>query len=139
MPAICSWVVDRAVQLHGREDEKMVANLGGRVIKAVRIKNGRPLRENMFPTATLLLDTYSPYIAGGTGMTFDWNLAVEPARRRNIILAGGLNSENVTKAVAEVRPYAVDVSSGVEAEPGRKNHEELKRFIQNAKSISGPA
>ncbi|MFH1091087.1 MAG: phosphoribosylanthranilate isomerase, partial [Pseudomonadota bacterium] len=71
------------------------------------------------------------------GITFDWNLAVETARRRPIILAGGLSPDNVIEAVRTVRPYAVDVSSGVESEPGRKDHEKLESFIRRAKS-AGP-
>jgi phosphoribosylanthranilate isomerase len=124
-----------AVQLHGAESEEMVAELGGHVIKALRVgAHGIPSKE-MYSGATLLLDTYCPGIPGGTGKTFDWTLAVEPALHRPIILAGGLTPDNVAEAVETVRPYAVDVSSGVEAEPGRKDYAKLERFILRAKSV----
>jgi phosphoribosylanthranilate isomerase len=79
----------------------------------------------------LLLDAYHPSKLGGSGETFNWDLAVEAKARfgKPIILAGGLTPENVGDAVAAVRPYAVDVSSGVEAEPGWKDHVKLKAFI----------
>ncbi len=79
----------------------------------------------------ILLDAYHPDKLGGSGETFDWELAREAKERfgKPIILAGGLTPENVGDAIAAVRPYAVDVSSGVEAEPGRKDHAKLKAFI----------
>ncbi len=80
----------------------------------------------------VLLDTYHETKLGGSGETFDWNLALEVKSKVNlpIILAGGLTPDNVGDAIAKVRPYAVDVSSGVEAQPGRKDHAKLKAFIQ---------
>jgi phosphoribosylanthranilate isomerase len=80
----------------------------------------------------LLLDTYHKDMLGGSGETFNWDLAVEAKERfgKPIILAGGLTPDNVGDAIAKVRPYAVDVSSGVEAEPGRKDHAKLKAFIR---------
>jgi phosphoribosylanthranilate isomerase len=123
------------VQLHGRETPDMVQALGERVIKGVRVGADRPLPLDEFPSATLLLDTFSPHQAGGTGHTFDWELARGPALRRPIIMAGGLNPNNVIEAINKVRPYAVDVSSGVEAEPGRKDHGKLESFIRRAKSV----
>jgi phosphoribosylanthranilate isomerase len=124
-----------AVQLHGHESEDMVAAVGGHVIKALRVGTESVPYKDVYRCATLLLDTYCPGVPGGTGKTFDWNLAVEPALHRPIILAGGLTPDNVAEAVQTVRPYAVDVSSGVEAEPGRKDHEKLERFILGAKSV----
>ncbi len=123
------------VQLHGNESTQVVAELGGRVIKAIRVNGTAPSWQLIFPSATLLLDTFSPDKKGGTGRTFDWSLAREPARLRPVVLAGGLTPQNVAEAVRTVRPYAVDVSSGVESEPGRKNHETLARFIRRAKSV----
>lgn len=105
------------------------------MIKALRVGTEPVPYKSAYAGATLLLDTYCPGIPGGTGKTFDWNLAVEPALHRPIILAGGLTPDNVAEAVETVRPYAVDVSSGVEAEPGRKDHEKLERFILRAKSV----
>ncbi len=91
--------------------------------------------EEVYPTATLLLDTYVPNAFGGTGKRFDWRLAKPIARRRPIILAGGLTPENVENAIKTVRPYAVDVSSGVESEPGRKDHGRMEEFIRRAKGL----
>jgi phosphoribosylanthranilate isomerase len=82
----------------------------------------------------LLLDAYAEGSAGGAGRPFDWLIAREAAARRRIILAGGLTPENVQEAIALVHPYAVDVSSGVEREPGRKDHAKLEEFIRKAKS-----
>jgi len=124
-----------AIQLHGEESEEFVAALGGRVIKALKVNGPLSSWVGAYPAAALLLDAYRPGRAGGTGRTFDWDLAVDLARQRPIILAGGLTPENVVQAVAAVRPYAVDVSSGVEIEPGRKNYEKLENFIHRAKAV----
>ena len=123
-----------AIQLHGAETEEFIDALGGRVIKGLKMKPDTALDLSSFSNAALLLDAYVPGRAGGTGQVFDWNLAVEPARYRPIILAGGLVPENVREAVQKVRPYAVDVSSGIEYKPGRKDHDKLERFIRHAKS-----
>ena len=80
----------------------------------------------------LLLDTYVPNKLGGTGITFDWELAVEARKYGRIILAGGLNPENVAAAIRMVKPYAVDASSGLERSPGVKDHEKMAQFIQEA-------
>jgi phosphoribosylanthranilate isomerase len=86
--------------------------------------------------SAFMLDTPSES-RGGTGQAFDWNLAVEFKKRitKSLILSGGLNPENVAKAIEKVQPYAVDVSSGVEASPGRKDHAKLRDFIQICKSL----
>lgn len=128
-----------AVQLHGDETEDEVTRVRGRVFKAVRVGGGATLGKDAYPSATLLLDTYSREAHGGTGRTFDWNAAVEIARTRPIILAGGLTPENVALAVETVHPYAVDASSGTESEPGRKDHEKLERFIRRAKALERSA
>ena len=93
---------------------------------ALRMDWARPM-----PFA-VLLDAYHKDKLGGSGETFNWNLAVEAKKRFNlpIILAGGLTADNVAEAIARVQPYAVDVSSGVEAEPGRKDHAKMKAFIR---------
>ena len=123
-----------AIQLHGREDDEYIAALGGQIIKAIRMKDTDSIKEGMYPTASLLLDTYRPNQVGGTGHTFDWTLARKPAQQRPVILAGGLNPDNIKQAIQTVGPYAVDVSSGVESAPGRKDHEKLARFINRAKT-----
>jgi phosphoribosylanthranilate isomerase len=121
-------------QLHGHESPD-ACMLSGRVIKAIRVKelsDLEPLRK--YRVSAFLLDTYTREYFGGTGQIFNWDIAVDAKQFGKIILAGGLNPDNVEKAVRWVRPYAVDVSSGVEAEKGRKDHRKLKLFIERAKS-----
>jgi len=122
------------VQLSGSETDAYIRALGSRVIKAVHVKNGFKPGPNIHAAATILLDTASDGLKGGTGNAFDWDLAADVAVKRPIILAGGLTPENVAIAVKKVRPYAVDVSSGVEIEPGRKDHDKIRNFIQRAKT-----
>jgi phosphoribosylanthranilate isomerase len=105
-------------------------------IRVFRVRDADSLTEiadYAEPVDALHLDTYHEGALGGVGQTFDWSLAVAAKsllRGRKLILAGGLTPENVADAVRTVRPYAVDVSSGVEAEPGRKDHEKIRRFIR---------
>jgi phosphoribosylanthranilate isomerase len=108
-----------------------------RLVRACRIQDERSLEEISstiagFRPHALLLDAYHPDKLGGAGKTFNWDLAVEVKERfaLPIILAGGLTQDNVGDAIRAVRPYAVDVSSGVEVEPGRKDHERLRAFMQ---------
>lgn len=83
---------------------------------------------------TLQLDTYHPTMRGGTGQTFDWNIAAKLAQDTpGLMLAGGLNPDNVAEAIRVVRPFAVDVASGIEIEPGKKDHRKINSFIQNAR------
>ena len=83
-----------------------------------------------------LLDTHVDGAYGGTGKTFDWNIAVRAKEFGRVILAGGLTPENVADAVREVRPYAIDVSSGVESSPGVKDQEKIVRFVEAARSAT---
>ena len=87
-----------------------------------------------WPTATWLLDAVSGTERGGTGRTVDWTRAAAVARRRRTVLAGGLTPDNVAEAIATVRPFGVDVSSGVESAPGRKNRAEVARFVEQARA-----
>jgi len=80
-----------------------------------------------------LLDTYEEKLEGGTGVVFDWDIAMEAGKLGRIILAGGLTPENVADAIKKVRPYAVDVSSGVEERPGKKDLKKVREFIRKAK------
>ena len=121
------------VQLHGSEPPDYCRHLSIGVVKALRV--GPDFSSGQFsPYAesvrAFLLDTYHPEMAGGTGKTFDWDLARELASSRPIILAGGLKPENIAMAIEKVRPYAVDVNSGVESSPGRKDTEKLERFVR---------
>lgn len=121
------------VQLCGREDPLYATACGPRVIKTLAV-DGQAPDPRAYPDACLLLDAASAQ-GGGAGKSFDWNLALPLAQVRPVILAGGLNPENVGQAIAIARPWAVDVSSGVEAAPGRKDHELIQRFVANAKQL----
>lgn len=126
------------VQLHGAESERTAARLGRRVIKVVTVEDALPPVE-AYPKATLLLDAPKNQPRKGSGPGFDWRLAREAARARPVILAGGLNPDNVRLAIDTVRPFAVDVSSGVEKEPGRKDHAKIAAFINRAKALEPAA
>jgi phosphoribosylanthranilate isomerase len=127
-----------AAQLHGDESAAYCETLGRPVIKAVRLKDRASLLllaeyTGRAQVRGLLLDSFAPDAYGGTGRTTDWNIAAEIAKSVAVILAGGLTPENVATAVAAVSPYAVDVSSGVEEAPGKKDHEKLRAFVRAAK------
>ncbi len=123
------------VQLHGREDREYVRQLGVRYVKSFRVTGDPDLAAiEAFGCRTFLLDTYSPLSPGGTGRTFDWSLAVKAKKLGRIILAGGLTVGNITRALSAVRPYAVDVSSGVERRPGRKDHRKIDQFIKEVRA-----
>lgn len=117
-----------AVQLHGSETPQFAASLGRPVIKSM--SPSADAREEWPANVTLLLDAHDPAKKGGTGTPVDWNLAADIAARRHVLLAGGLNPENVGEAIGRVRPFGVDVSSGVEESPGIKNHERLAALFR---------
>ncbi len=119
-----------AVQLHGSEGPAQAASLNARVIKAMTLEQ---IDEDAFDDwqgIPILLDAHDPIRRGGTGRTIDWRRAANVAARHDVILAGGLRAENVAEAVAQVRPYGIDVSSGVESSPGVKDHEKLRRLFE---------
>lgn len=123
------------VQLHGDETPEYCASLGLRTIKALRVKDAFVLNKlRSFTVSGILLDTYKEGVPGGTGETFDWEIAAEAAKAGRIILSGGLTPENVREAIEKVRPYAVDVSSGVESKPGKKDHEKLRKFFEQVRT-----
>jgi phosphoribosylanthranilate isomerase len=123
------------VQLHGDEDPEYCQAFAGRYLRALRLSDASdlPAIERFAGSDTVLLDTPSPGY-GGSGATFDWSLArAAKAYGKRILLAGGLTPENVAQAVREVRPFGVDVAGGVEATPGIKDHDKLRRFVDAAK------
>lgn len=125
-------------QLHGAEPPGATAALlgsGYNVIKAFRVREGFVPEELAAYRATAyLLDTYVPGQPGGTGQAFDWNLAARARIYGPVILAGGLTPDNVGQAIRTARPWGVDVSSGVEREPGHKDADQVRRFIAAAKA-----
>jgi phosphoribosylanthranilate isomerase len=127
----------RAIQLHGDEPPEVCRDLPAPVIRALRVGEGFEVAHlGAYPVGTFLLDTAREGIYGGTGETFDWEIAREAASFGYIILSGGLNPDNVTEAVRVARPYGVDCSSGVETEPGRKDHQKLIAFLGRAREAS---
>ncbi len=125
------------VQLHGDEPPDYCAGFDWPVVKAFRVgtrEDIERIRSYRGRVSALLLDTYQPGLAGGTGRTFDWSIAAEARDMGPLVLAGGLDPDNVRAAVQVVRPYAVDVSSGVEMSPGLKDHEKMRLFIGRAKA-----
>ena len=122
-----------AIQLHGEELPAFCRSWPVKVIKAIRVRDADSLRAAAeYDVDALLLDTYTAEQRGGTGQAFDWALARQAKTlvRPPLILSGGLTPENVGGAIRQVAPFAVDVASGVEAEPGRKDPEKLRRFFE---------
>jgi phosphoribosylanthranilate isomerase len=123
------------LQFHGDETPEFCALFPLMTMKAFRVRDAESLqRLTEYATDAWLLDAYSPAALGGTGERFNWDLAVEAQKLgRPIFLAGGLTPENVAAAVRRVRPFGVDVSSGVERVPGRKDAAKVRAFIAAAK------
>ena len=123
-----------AAQLHGSEPEGWLEEIAVPVIKAFRVRSSHDLpRKGSYAGAwAFLLDAWSPRVAGGTGKAWDWGLAQGVSLEKPVVLAGGLDPDNVAAAIRQVRPAAVDASSGLEASPGSKDHDKLARFVENA-------
>jgi phosphoribosylanthranilate isomerase len=125
---VASLVRLGAAQLHGDETPEFAARVSAPVMKAVSPGDGNvgawPLR------VRLLLDVHDPVARGGTGRTVDWSRAADIASQREVVLAGGLTPDNVAEAIARVRPYGIDVSSGVERAPGIKDHGRLRALFE---------
>lgn len=138
---IASFVGLDGIQLHGDEDELYVKDLMKRtdkfIVKAFRVSSRLVLDDAIESrTPYILLDGHSPNVQGGTGTKFDWDVADEITflRPESVYLAGGLTPENVAEAIRKVRPYAVDVASGVESAPGKKDPKKVMDFVRNAKN-----
>jgi phosphoribosylanthranilate isomerase len=123
------------LQFHGAETPQFCQQFGVMTMKAFRMKNAESLAAlASFSADAFLLDSHVPDKPGGTGQTFNWDLAVAAKKfGRPIFLAGGLTPENVADAIRAAQPFAVDVSSGVEISPGRKDPEKIRAFIAAAR------
>jgi phosphoribosylanthranilate isomerase len=124
------------LQFHGDETPDECARFRLPFIKAIRVKSDTNLvqcAEDFSASKALLLDTYTEGVVGGTGHVFDWNL-IPGSLAKPVILAGGLNAQNVAQAITQVKPYAVDVSGGVEISKGIKNAEKIAAFMQQVYS-----
>lgn len=128
----------RVVQLHGAVDLDGVLAEGLSVVRAVPL-GGDGAPELVDPRATLLLDAHDPLRHGGTGRSIDWDRAAVVARVRRVILAGGLSPANVARAIYRVRPYAVDVSSGIEVAPGVKDPARMRAFAARVREADARA
>jgi phosphoribosylanthranilate isomerase len=131
------------VQLHGDEGpafcREAARRTGCKVIKGLPVRSAADiLGAETYRTDYHLLDAYRPGMPGGTGESFDWELLAGRRSEVPLILAGGLTPENVADGVVAARPFAVDVASGVEAEPGVKDHELMAAFLDRAQTASGP-
>lgn len=129
-----------ALQFHGDESPEEIAtwmDSGFQVIKALQIRDASSLDQiSTYPCADILLDAYNPGLYGGEGKVFPWDLARQAKERfpaKRVWLSGGLTPENVGTAVHQVQPAAIDVASGVEASPGIKDMEKVRRFIAEAR------
>src|SRR5215510_2347889 len=125
---VASLVRLSAVQLHGAETLQYAAALNRPVIKALTL--GDASIDRWPANVTVLLDAHDPLKKGGTGTAIDWSAAAAVARRRPVLLAGGLTPENVGEAITRVRPFGIDVSSGVEQAPGIKNPERIRALFK---------
>ena len=134
--AVCGLDI---LQFHGDEPAAYCGGFEGRVVKALRLASRddlAALSEYSNIVDGLLLDTQVEGKIGGTGITFDWQLAIEAKKHGLVILAGGLNPENIDAAVKMVKPYAVDASSGLERSPGVKDHGKMAQFIERVRQTA---
>ena len=125
------------LQFHGDEPSEFCTQFGLMSVKALRVRDAASIAAlEQYQTEAFLLDAYSKAGLGGTGERFNWDLAVEAQKfGKPIFLAGGLTPENVADAVRQVRPFAVDVSSGVESSPGKKDAAKVKAFIEAVRAV----
>ena len=120
----------RAVQLHGEEEMKEFYDFPVPVYRVFRVSvEFKPEILRRYKGTAFMLDTFKEGVAGGTGRTLDWNIAIEAKKYGRLILSGGINPENVGDAIHRVAPYAIDVSSGVESSPGVKDHGKIRKLF----------
>ncbi len=126
------------VQLHGDESPKFCSaflSLNVKTMKALRVKDKKDIKKaDSYFTDAILLDAFNPEKYGGTGLTFDWNIVGHIGKR--VFLAGGINPDNAVAAV-ELGVYGIDVCSGIEAEPGKKDHKKMKKLFENIQHLRG--
>ncbi len=129
-------------QLHGDETPEMLKYFNGKAFKAIRLSASTSVDESVFPflksvpesaSPALLIDAAVKGVYGGSGVTADWSAAAELAKKYPLLLAGGLTPENVADAVRQVQPWGVDVASGVESEPGKKDAAKMSAFVKAVK------
>lgn len=126
------------VQLHGHESPEYVAEISKPVIKAIRVSGPISYHEvTQFKAKAYLFDTVADGMAGGTGVSFNWQWLEEVKGIKNLILAGGLNPDNIEKAIEKVKPWAIDVSSGVEMFPGKKDPVKMTLLAEKVKVVDG--
>lgn len=128
-------------QLHGDESVGYCESLGRPVLRAIRLRDRGSLLalaeyKGRAGVRGFVIDAFSESSYGGTGRVVNWELAAEAAMAAPVVLAGGLTPQNVGEAIRAVRPYGVDVSSGVEASPGKKDHDKVSRFVRAARLVS---
>lgn len=146
-PANVAWTANLAgldlVQLHGKETPEYCAELdlmGLRIVKTISIgADGAALDASAYCAEFFLCDTHDEQLKGGTGRRFDLSKLPSSISANQLFLAGGLSPDNIGELLSEVRPYAVDVSSGVEVRPGVKSHRAVKEFLQAVRRASGAA
>jgi phosphoribosylanthranilate isomerase len=124
------------VQLHGNESPQELSGYPVPIFKSFRVGNNFDVSIlRQYPASAFLLDTFVDGTLGGTGKTFDWKIAIAAKAHGPIILAGGLSPDNIAEAVRTVRPYAVDVNSGVESAPGKKDKKKLQQLFANIRQL----
>jgi phosphoribosylanthranilate isomerase len=139
MLAIAQQVGLDYVQLHGDETAEVVSRMrrSFRVIKAIRVRNSFRISQlaDFSRASSILLDGFDAHLRGGTGKSFNWKLARSAGRKRQIFLAGGLTPENAAEAVSAARPFAIDVCSGVESRPGKKDAARMRALVAAVRPV----
>jgi phosphoribosylanthranilate isomerase len=127
------------VQLHGDETAEVVSRMrrSFRVIKAIRVRDSFRVSQlgNFKRASSILLDGFDAHLRGGSGKSFDWKLAKSAGRKRQIFLAGGLTPENAAEAVSAAQPFAIDVCSGVESQPGKKDVARMRALVAAVRPV----